>query len=70
MTTLSNKVMSGLTRRDKIRNEIIHDKVGVPSVPDKMREVGLRWFGHVKEEVRGCTSKEVGEVGYSRFKER
>ena len=39
--------MCGLTRRDRIRSEIIREKVGVTSVKDKMREVRLRWFGHV-----------------------
>ena len=37
----------GLTRGDKVRNEIIREKVGVASVEDKMREGRLRWFGHV-----------------------
>ncbi|XP_070008469.1 uncharacterized protein [Nicotiana sylvestris] len=36
------------TRRDKIRNEVIRDKVGVASLEDKMRESRLRWFEHVK----------------------
>lgn len=40
------------TRSDKIRNEDIWDKVvvalGVASVVDKMREVRLRCFEHVK----------------------
>nr|XP_009765599.1 PREDICTED: uncharacterized protein LOC104217141 [Nicotiana sylvestris] len=40
--------ISGYTRRDKIRNEAIRDKVGVASVEDKMQESRLRWFGHVK----------------------
>ncbi|KAG5618020.1 hypothetical protein H5410_017844 [Solanum commersonii] len=35
--------MCGHTRSDKIRNEVIPEKVGVASVVDK-----LRWFGHVK----------------------
>ncbi|KAF3624894.1 putative TIP41-like protein-like isoform X2 [Capsicum annuum] len=39
--------MCGLTRLDKVRNEIIWEKVGVVSVEEKMREVRLRWFGHV-----------------------
>ncbi|KAF3657099.1 putative BEL1-like homeodomain protein 6-like [Capsicum annuum] len=39
--------MCGLTRRDSVRNEVIREKVGVTSVEDKMREVRLRWFGHV-----------------------
>lgn len=36
------------TRRDKIRNKNIRGKVGMTSVIDKMREIELRWFGHVK----------------------
>ncbi|XP_060184057.1 uncharacterized protein LOC132613816 isoform X1 [Lycium barbarum] len=40
--------MCGHTRSDRIRNEAIRDKVGVASVEDKMREMRLRWFGHVK----------------------
>ncbi|KAG5591582.1 hypothetical protein H5410_042096 [Solanum commersonii] len=33
---------------DKIRNEVIREKVGVVSVVDKLREARLRWFGHVR----------------------
>ncbi|KAG5582110.1 hypothetical protein H5410_052737 [Solanum commersonii] len=40
--------MCGHTRSDKIRNEVIREKVGVASVVDKLREARLRWFGHVK----------------------
>ncbi|XP_059282471.1 uncharacterized protein LOC132036212 [Lycium ferocissimum] len=39
--------MCGNTRRDRIRNEVIRDKVGVASVEDNMREARLIWFGHV-----------------------
>ncbi|KAF3684184.1 hypothetical protein FXO37_01474 [Capsicum annuum] len=39
--------MCGHTRKDRVRNAIIREKVGVNSVEDKMREVRLRWFGHV-----------------------
>ncbi|XP_070017052.1 uncharacterized protein [Nicotiana sylvestris] len=51
--------MCGHTRKDKIRNEVIRDKVGVSSVEDKLRESRLRWFGHVKKRdiaasVRRC----------------
>ena len=53
--------MCGHTRRDKIRNEKIRDKVGMASV--------VRWFGHVK---RRCVdpSEEVREVAYSGYEER
>ncbi|KAF3683290.1 Myosin-3 [Capsicum annuum] len=44
---------------DRVRNETIREKVGVASVEDKMREVRLRWFGHVMRKgtdapVRRC----------------
>ncbi|PHU26002.1 hypothetical protein BC332_04334 [Capsicum chinense] len=37
----------GFTRDDRVRNEIIWEKVGVVSVEDKIREVRLRWFDYV-----------------------
>ncbi|KAG5613275.1 hypothetical protein H5410_024556 [Solanum commersonii] len=51
--------MCGHARSDKIRNEVIREKVGVASVVDKLREARLRWFGHVKRQcvdapVRRC----------------
>ncbi|KAL3372890.1 hypothetical protein AABB24_005089 [Solanum stoloniferum] len=48
--------MSGHTKSDKIRNEVIREKVGVSPVVDKLREVRLRWFGHVK---RRCADAPV-----------
>jgi hypothetical protein len=40
--------MCGHTRKDKVRNEVIREKVGVAPIDDKMRENRLRWFGHVQ----------------------
>ncbi|KAF3638986.1 hypothetical protein FXO37_24149 [Capsicum annuum] len=37
----------GSPLKDRVRNEIIWEKVGVASVEDKMREGRLCWFGHV-----------------------
>ncbi|KAG5581780.1 hypothetical protein H5410_052407, partial [Solanum commersonii] len=61
--------MCGHTRSDKIRNEVIREKVGVASVVDKLREARLRWFGHVKRRGadalrrgRGRPKKYWGEV--------
>ena len=40
--------MCGNTRRDEVRNENIHTKIGVATIKEKMRENHLRWFGHVR----------------------
>ena len=39
--------MCGYTRMDKIRNDVITEKVGVAPIEHKMRETRLRWFGHL-----------------------
>lgn len=43
--------MCGHTRRNRLENEDIWDKVGVTLMEDKMREARLKWFEQVK---RGC----------------
>ena len=40
--------MSGKTRRDKIRNDTIRERVGVAPIVEKLVENRLRWFGHVE----------------------
>ncbi|KAK9681855.1 hypothetical protein RND81_04G017800 [Saponaria officinalis] len=40
--------MCGHTRKDRLRNEIIREKVKVAPIEDKMMENRLRWFGHVR----------------------
>ncbi|KAI8556243.1 hypothetical protein RHMOL_Rhmol05G0237300 [Rhododendron molle] len=39
--------MCGKTRRDMIRNEKVHEMVGVAPIEEKLRENRLRWFGHI-----------------------
>jgi len=51
--------MCGYTRLDRIINEVIREKVGVVHIEEKLKEIRLRWFGHVKRRgvnaaVRGC----------------
>ena len=51
--------MCGLTRLDRIRNEVIRSLVEVAPIEEKLREMRLRWFGHVKRRseaapVRRC----------------
>ncbi|KAL6557565.1 hypothetical protein OROMI_017915 [Orobanche minor] len=40
--------MCGHTKKDRLRNEMIREKVIVASIEDKMMENRLRWFGHVR----------------------
>ena len=59
--------MCGHTRLDRIRNEVVRNKVGVANIGDKLRESRLRWFGHVQRRhqsapVRRCKVLYLGEV--------
>ncbi|PUZ54814.1 hypothetical protein GQ55_5G161300 [Panicum hallii var. hallii] len=38
----------GHTRRDRVRNEEIRDRVGVAPIEEKLIQHRLRWFGHVQ----------------------
>ncbi|KAL6507853.1 hypothetical protein OROGR_024048 [Orobanche gracilis] len=40
--------MCGHTKKDRLRNEVIREKVRVASIEYKMMENRLRWFGHVR----------------------
>ena len=40
--------MSGVTRRDRIRNEYIRESLGVAPLGEKLRECRLRWYGHMQ----------------------
>lgn len=37
-------------RQDKIKNEVIPDKVGVTPIELKMHESRLRWFVHINKK--------------------
>ena len=38
----------GHTRRDRIRNDDICDRVGVAQIKEKLVQHSLRWFGHLQ----------------------
>jgi hypothetical protein len=38
----------GHTRRDRVRNEVIRDRIGVAPIEEKLIQHRLRWFGHVQ----------------------
>ena len=58
--------MCGYSRMDRISNGVIRDLVKVAPIEDKMREIRLRWFGHVKRKsvdaiVRRCETINIPE---------
>ena len=67
--------MCGLTRLDRIRNEVIRDLVSVVDIGENMRESRLRWFGHVDMRhptalVWRCESLDFGEFRHGRERPR
>jgi hypothetical protein len=38
----------GNTRRDRVRNDDIHERLGVAPVEEKLIQHRLRWFGHIQ----------------------
>ena len=42
----------GHTRRDRVRNEVIREIVGVAPIKEKLTQHRLRWFGHIQRRPR------------------
>jgi len=40
----------GVTRLDRIPNDVIRHKLGIAPITEKLREGRLRWYGHVKRQ--------------------
>uniref|UniRef100_A0A0A9DNS0 Uncharacterized protein n=1 Tax=Arundo donax TaxID=35708 RepID=A0A0A9DNS0_ARUDO len=40
--------MCGHTRKDRIRNDDIHDRVGVAPIEEKLVQHRLTWFEHIQ----------------------
>jgi len=53
------------TRRNKIRNDNIRERVGVAPIAEKMVGNGLRWFVHVERSCRLCIKESTSDGGYS-----
>ncbi|KAF7711996.1 hypothetical protein HF521_001007, partial [Silurus meridionalis] len=49
----------GVTTMDRIRNEFIRGTAHVGRFGDKVREVRLRWFGHVQRRDMGYISRRM-----------
>ena len=52
----------GVTRKDKIRNELIRSSIKVERLGMKMREVRLRWYGHVMRRDQEYVGRKMMEM--------
>ena len=49
--------MCSYTRNERIKNEIIHKKVGVAPIKDKIWETQLKWFDCMRSKINKCSCK-------------
>ncbi|WAH45030.1 hypothetical protein NZD89_29235 (plasmid) [Alicyclobacillus fastidiosus] len=54
--------MCGHIRKDKIRNKVIRNKIGVVPIEEKVRDTRLRWFGHVRRRPKDAPVRRVDEI--------
>nr|QQJ42582.1 chitinase 6-2 [Sogatella furcifera] len=52
----------GLTRRDRIRNEIIRNKMKVTEISRKVQEKRLQWYGHVERREDDYVGKRIDRL--------
>jgi hypothetical protein len=51
--------MSGISKKEHIRNEVIREQMKVMAITEKMREQRLRWYGHVQRREVDYVGKRV-----------
>ena len=53
------RMMCGVTKRDRVRNEHVRGSVGVDSIEDKMAQSRLRWYGPLSRKGEDDVVKKV-----------
>ena len=57
--------MSGHTRKDKLQNNCIREKIGVAPIEKKKMEMRLRWFRHVQRRLPGVSVRKVDQMVFN-----
>ena len=55
------RTMIGKSRRDRIRNEHIRERIGVSSIRNKIEKTQLRWLGHLERMEEGRVARRCWE---------
>ena len=62
--------MSGVNRKDRIRNEVIRGTLKVTSVSNKVQEARLGWFGHVARREDENLERQIMGMEVERYRKR
>ena len=54
--------IKGVTLRDKVKSVDIRKELGVNSIQDKVREISLRWYGHMQRMEENNEVRAVGDM--------
>ena len=49
--------MLEITWQDKVTNEVVREKAGIPSLYTLLKQRRMQWLGHVAQKQDGCISK-------------
>lgn len=60
--------MCGFMRADRIKNEIIRERVRVAPIEDKIQKVRLRWFDHVMRRGTDSSVRRYERLALDGFK--
>ena len=60
----------GVSRKDKIRNEYVRGTTKIAKLGDKLRNVRLRWYGHVKRREEDYVEKRMMEMAVPGIRKR
>jgi len=60
--------MCGHMRHDKIRNDVIRDKIEVASIENKIRKARLRWFSHIKRRRMDAPMKRCEKIDLPNYR--
>lgn len=58
------------TRKERIRNDIIRENIGVAPIEEKTIENRLRWFGYVQRRLQEVSVRRVYYMDFSTGKRR
>ncbi|KAK4874460.1 hypothetical protein RN001_013820 [Aquatica leii] len=60
--------VKGITRRDRIKNDVVRDKLGAKHIIKFVEKQKLKWFGHTCSMKNNRQVKQIWEAGIQKSK--